>query len=218
MNKGTRIVVVDDHSLFRQGIIRLLSEMPEFQVVGDAPNGEAALEIIAHSRPDLVLLDVNMPVMDGVETVKALRMGVCETCKILMLTISEEHHDLIGAIQAGADGYLLKNAEPADLRKAILLVMEGKSVIAPEVTRQVFNVVGNPDLESSKASALTDRELNVLQHLAQGETTMQISKKLFISSNTVKTHVRKILSKLNASNRAEAVSKAIHLNLIHPME
>ncbi|MBT3336291.1 MAG: response regulator transcription factor [Anaerolineae bacterium] len=212
MSKTIRVVVVDDHTLFRHGIIGLLSEMQDIQVVGNAPNGKDALDIIARTKPDLVLLDVNMPVMDGVETVKILRAR--EKCRVLMLTISEQHHDLIGAIQAGADGYLLKNAEPAELRNAITLIMEGKSVISPEVTRQVFNVVGS-SLDGSNATPdLTPRELDVLQCLAHGKTTAQISKQLFISSNTVKTHVRKILDKLGASNRAEAVNKAARYDLI----
>jgi DNA-binding NarL/FixJ family response regulator len=216
VSRDTRVVVVDDHTLFRRGLISLLSEMRGIQVVGDASNGRDALELVFRTKPDLVLMDVNMPVMDGVETVKALR--ACEKCRILMLTISEEHHDLIGAIQAGADGYLLKNAEPQDLRNAISLVMEGKSVISPEVTRQVFRVVGSSQDDTQTRPVLTTRELDVLHCLAKGQTTAQISKQLFISSNTVKTHVRKILDKLKASNRTEAVSKAARLNLISSME
>jgi DNA-binding NarL/FixJ family response regulator len=152
-----------------------------------------------------------MPVMGGVETVQALRKT--ETCKILMLTISKSDEDLFGAITAGADGYLLKNATPEELCKSIKLVTEGMSVLAPDVTRQVMRAVST-DQNRSSDSGLSSREMEVLECLALGKTTAQISMDLFISDNTVKTHVRHILEKLEASNRAEAVSKAIQMGLI----
>ena len=212
MKNDIRVVVVDDHTLFRRGLVSLLTVMQGIQVVGEASNGKESLEIIARAKPDLVLLDVNMPVMDGVETVKALRARI--DCRVLMLTISQEQDDLIGAIQAGADGYLLKNAEPDDLHDAIFLVMDNKSVISPEVTRQVFQVVGKVADSSATVPTLTSREMDVLRCLAMGRTTAQAAKQLFISKNTVKTHVRKILNKFNASNRIEAISKAVQYGLI----
>ncbi len=217
MSEAIRVVVVDDHTLFRRGLIRLLCETMELEVVGEASNGKEALDVILNTKPDLVLLDVNMPVMDGVETVKALRSRV--DCRILMLTISKEQSDLIGAIRAGADGYLLKNAEPEELKNAISLVMDNKSIISPEITRQVFQAVSKP-LENSSAAIpeLTPRELDVLQCLAIGKTTSETSQQLYISKNTVKTHVRKILNKLKASNRTEAVSKAVRYGFIDIVE
>jgi DNA-binding NarL/FixJ family response regulator len=216
MSEKIRIVVVDDHTLFRKGLVGLLSDMDDIEVVGEASNGKDALGVIARAKPDLVLLDVNMPGMDGVATVKSLRAN--EDCRIVMLTISQQHRDLIGAIQAGADGYLLKNVEPDDLRSAIFQVMGDKSVISPEVTRQVFNVVGSTLDSSAVIPSLTPRELDVLRCLVKGQTTAQISESLYISNNTVKTHVRKILEKLKASNRTEAVSKAIQLGVVDSME
>jgi DNA-binding NarL/FixJ family response regulator len=209
--KPIRLVVVDDHALFRSGLISLLGEMKEFQVVGEAGNGREALEVIAHTKPDVVLLDVNMPELGGVETVRSLRKT--EKCSILMLTISKSEEDLFGAISAGADGYLLKNASPDDLCKAIKQVHQGLSVLAPDVTRQVLRAV-NADQGRLPFSGLSSREMEVLEWLAQGKTTAQISDGLFISDNTVKTHVRHILEKLDASNRAEAVSKATQMGLI----
>lgn len=208
-----RLVVVDDHALFRAGLINLLNEMPGLQVVGEAGDGQEALDVILRSRPDVVLLDVNMPVMGGVETVQALRKSSKEyQPHILMLTISKSESDLFGAIEAGADGYLLKNAEPEDLRKSILLVQQGMSVLSPQVTRQVMQAVNS---ESRFPDAgLSDREMDVLECLAQGMTTSQVGDRLYISENTVKTHVRHILEKLQASNRAEAVSKAMQMGLI----
>jgi DNA-binding NarL/FixJ family response regulator len=209
--KQIRLVVVDDHALFRAGLIGLLNDMTEFDVVGEASNGKEAIEVISKKKPDVVLLDVNMPGMGGVEVVEEVRSR--EKCCIIMLTISKLDDDLFGAINAGADGYLLKNAEPEELRKAILQVSEGRAVLSPEVTRQVMKVVSNmqgylPD------KGLSRREIEVLTYLSQGKTTASIAEELFISENTVKTHIRHILEKLEATNRAEAVSKATQLGLL----
>ena len=210
--KRIRLVIVDDHALFRAGLVSLLEEMPEFDIAGEAGNGKDALEVISKANPDLVLLDVNMPIMNGVETVAALR-ELPASPRVLMLTISKHDEDLFGAINAGADGYLLKNAEPEELRKAILQVAEGKSVISPEVTRPLLKAIaGNQGVLLD--GGLSKRELEVLELLAQGRTTTQIAGDLFVSENTVKTHVRHILEKMEASNRAEAVSKAIQMGLI----
>jgi len=211
--KKIRLVIVDDHSLFRSGLVSLIQGMAGFEVVGEAGNGREALDVVRRTKPDVVLLDVNMPVMGGVETVQVLREH--ENCRILMLTISKSEDDLFGAIAAGADGYLLKNATPEELSNAVLKVYEGMSVLAPEVTRQVLRAV-NLDQSRAADSGLSSREMEVLKCLAQGMTTAQISSDLFISDNTVKTHVRHILEKLEAANRAEAVSKAMHLGLINP--
>lgn len=209
--KKIRLVVVDDHALFRAGLVNLLSQIPGLEVVGEAENGQVALEKVRDTKPEVVLLDVNMPVMGGVETVKALKES--ESCRILMLTISKHDEDLFGAIAAGADGYLLKSAEPEDLQRAISLVVEGKSVLSPEVTRRVLDVVGKGK-EISLNADLSTREMEVLNCLSKGLTSSEIASHLFISENTVKTHVRHILNKLEAANRAEAVSKAIQLGLI----
>lgn len=206
-----KLVVVDDHALFRAGLLSLLREMESISVVGEAENGLQALEVVRNTRPDVVLLDVNMPVMNGVETVRSLKM-VSEV-KIIMLTISRSDDDLLSSIVAGADGYLLKNSEPSELRNAIQLVYEGKSILSPEITQQVMNAVSF-ESKQNLDNDLSDRELDVLACLSSGRTTAQIANELFISENTVKTHVRHILNKLEASNRAEAVSKAITLGLL----
>jgi DNA-binding NarL/FixJ family response regulator len=209
--KHVRLVVVDDHALFRAGLVNLLDQMPDLEVVGEAGDGREALEEVQRKRPDVVLLDVNMPVMGGVETVEALKAD--QETRILMLTISKHDEDLFGAIAAGADGYMLKSAEPEELRRAILLVSEGKSVLSPEVTRRVLQMVGSGKDVYSEVG-LSKREKEVLDCLAKGMTSAQVASQLFISENTVKTHVRHILEKLEASNRAEAVSKAIQIGLI----
>ncbi|MBN1453300.1 MAG: response regulator transcription factor [Anaerolineales bacterium] len=211
MNAEVRIVVVDDHTLFRRGLVGLLAEMEGFRVVGEAANGQDALGIIEMEKPDIVLLDVNMPGMSGIQTLAAMRkQGLASP--VLMLTISQHEDDLIGAIRVGASGYLLKNAEPETLRQTIKQVVAGKSVLSPEVTEQVFRLVRSGQLDS--ANLLTDREVEVLRFLSRGLTTAQTGAEMFISENTVKTHVRHILYKLEVSNRAEAVAKATQIGLI----
>jgi len=211
VNEKIRIVVVDDHALFRRGLVSLLSEMQDFQVVGEAANGKDALKVVAEQQPDIVLLDVNMPEMGGVDTLSALRRAKVEA-QVLMLTISQYEEDLIGSIRAGASGYLLKNAEPEVLRKTIFDVVAGKSVLAPEITEQVFRMVRSGQVGAS--GLLSEREIEVLEILAQGYTTAQTASELVISENTVKTHIRHILHKLEVGNRAEAVAKATQLGLI----
>ena len=164
------------------------------------------------AKPDVILLDVNMPQMDGVATVHALRERHCKA-RILMLTISQQDEDLLGAIRAGADGYLLKNTEPEALHQALLRIAGGQGVLSPEVTAPLLRAVTR-SAASEPTTLLSDREIEVLQCLAHGETTHQIAQHLFISENTVKTHVRHILEKLEAANRPEAVSKAIQLGVI----
>lgn len=209
--KKIRIVVVDDHGLFRAGLVSLLTTFPEFEIIGEAGDGREALSVIETTKPDVVLLDVNMPIMGGVEMVEAIQKN--DAPSILMLTISKHDEDLFGAIAAGADGYLLKDAEPDELRRAIILVAEGKSVLSPEVTSRVLKAVGSSHGIPADI-ALSKREMDVLKCLARGMTSSQIASELFISENTVKTHVRHILEKLEASNRAEAVSRAIQLGII----
>lgn len=206
-----RLVVVDDHVLFRSGLISLIADMPEFQVIGEAGNGREAIDLIRRTKPDVVLMDVNMPIMGGVETVRALRGN--ENCKIIMLTISKSDDDLLNAISAGADGYILKNATPDELRKAILNVHHGMAVLSPEVTRQVMVAVATGKTPQEDIG-LSPREIEVLSCMVRGLTTAQMSEELFISENTVKTHVRHILEKLEASNRVEATRKAVQMGLI----
>lgn len=211
MSEPVRIVVVDDHVLFRRGLIGLLSEMKNFEVVGEASNGIEALKVIVDQCPDIVLLDVNMPEMGGVQTLSEMKEAGIQS-RVLMLTISQNDEDLIGSIRAGASGYFLKNTEPETLRKMILDVVEGKSVLAPEIIDQVFRMMRSGQL--GVAQMLTEREIEVLRLLSRGASTAKIAERMSISDNTVKTHIRNILSKLEAGSRAEAVKKAVQMNLI----
>jgi DNA-binding NarL/FixJ family response regulator len=207
-----RLVVVDDHALFRRGLVGLLKDMSEFEVVGEASDGLEALDLVQRAQPDIVLMDVNMPRLDGIQAVHSLRSQRSDV-RILMLTISQDDDDLLGAIQAGADGYLLKSTEPDELRRAIIRVSQGQGVLSPEVTAAVLKAAAHRGMPENDG-LLSDRELEVLGCLAEGQTTLQIASHLFISENTVKTHIRHILEKLDAANRTEAVSKAMQLGLI----
>ena len=211
MSGGIRVFVVDDHALFRRGLVSLLAEMEEFQVVGESSNGADALESIPVIAPDVILLDINMPGMSGVETLSALRHKGMET-PVLMLTISQQEDDLVGAIRAGANGYVLKNMEPESLRQRIKQVVAGESVLAPEVTEQVFGMVRSGKLGVTRL--LSEREVQTLRLLSHGSSTSQIAERMSISENTVKTHIRNILAKLEVGSRTEAVAKAVQLNLI----
>jgi DNA-binding NarL/FixJ family response regulator len=157
-------------------------------------------------------MDVNMPVLDGVQALEAIR-EIRRDQKVIMLTISQNDEDLVRAIAAGANGYLLKNAEPDTLRNTILEVMRGNSVLSPELTEKVFE-----SLRRARASQgqtlLSDREVEVLNFMVKGLTTHQMAESLFISDNTVKTHIRHILEKLGANNRAQAVDKAKELGIL----
>jgi DNA-binding NarL/FixJ family response regulator len=207
-----RIVVVDDHALFRAGLISVLGQFPEFEIVGQGADGRQAVEIVSSTQPDILLLDVNMPVMDGVQAVAAIKK--ISACKILMLTISKRQEDLIGAIQAGADGYLLKNAEPQELHKAIQLTVTGKAILSPEITAQVMQALQSSIQSQAANPVLTPREMEVLEFLSQGLTNPQIAQVLHVSENTIKTHVRKIMAKLDASTRTEAVRIASQRGLL----
>ena len=171
--KPLRLVVVDDHALFRRGLVGLLEEMPGFQVVGQAGDGQQALAVIEQAGPDVVLLDLNMPVMDGIATLRALKERK-HSARVMMLTISQGDSDLLDAIHAGADGYLLKNTEPEDLRRAIWRVAEGQGALSPEVTAPVLRAISRYSLDA-RTPLLSDRELEVLKCMADGLTTQKMA-------------------------------------------
>jgi DNA-binding NarL/FixJ family response regulator len=207
-----RMVVVDDHALFRRGLVGLLEEMSGFEVVGQASDGQQALEVIEKTQPQLVLMDLNMPQMDGVEALREIRQRKLPV-RVMMLTISQNDEDLLDAIRAGADGYLLKNTEPEDLRRALIGIADGQGALSPEVTGKVLKALSRFSAED-QAPLLSDREMEVLNCMVEGLTTQHIANRLFISDNTVKTHVRHIFEKLEVSNRAEAVGKAMQMGII----
>lgn len=211
MNEKIRLFIVDDHPLFRKGLVKLLQEEADFEVVGQAESGESAIKLSTQIKPQVILMDVNMPGGGGVEAVKAIKQS--QETYIIMLTVSDKDHDLLHALNAGADGYLLKSAEPDELCRAIRQVFAGHGALAPELTTRVMRAAAHTPQVSYHLSA---RELEVLTHLSQGKTTLEIATALVISENTIKTHVSRILKKLNANNRTEAVAYAVQLGLVTP--
>jgi DNA-binding NarL/FixJ family response regulator len=212
MSEPIKILVADDHPLFRRGLVGLLSEQPDCVVIGEAGDGPGALELSREVQPDVVLLDVHMPGGGGLAVVGALKDS---GARVLMLTISDKDEDLMEAIAAGADGYLLKSAEPAELCWAIQQVAAGGAVLSPEVTATVMQAAVRGQ-DHQPGVSLSPRERQVLSELARGATTAQIAQALVLSPSTVKTHISHILEKLDAANRAEAVGRAAALGLIEP--
>jgi DNA-binding NarL/FixJ family response regulator len=208
----TRLMVVDDHALFRRGLIGLISEYEGFEVVGEAGNGEEALRLLPSLDVDLVLLDINMPVLGGIATLREMRR-TDPGLPVLMLTVSQNDNDLLDAIAAGASGYILKNTEPEALRQILSEVAAGRSVLSPELTEKLFSVLRRT-VSVTGEGALSEREVQVLRCLARGLTTPQAARELFVTENTIKTHTRHILEKLGVSNRVEAVAKATSAGLI----
>ena len=211
MNAPIRVLVVDDHPLFRLGVVDLLEEEEDMVVVGQADRAKKALRLARQTRPDVVLMDVHMPGRKGFEIIPELKHAV--DARVLMLTVSERDDDLLGALAAGADGYLLKDAEPEELLRAIRKAAAGEAVLAGKVTAQVLKAAVR-GRRSEPEVKLSPREREVLLLMAKGATTSAIAEALYISGNTVKTHVHHILEKLQAANRAEAVAKAAALGLL----
>lgn len=211
MCESIKILIVDDHALFRRGLVGILSEEPDFLLLGEADNGPEAVRLCQQLEPDVVLMDVRMPKGDGVEAVRALKPA--SQVRVLMLTISANDEDLMDALEAGADGYLLKSAEPDELGWAIRQVASGQAVLSPEVTAAVMQAAVRSRGYPSEVT-LSPREREVLAELAQGATTAQIADNLVVSHSTVKTHISHILEKLDAANRTEAVARAAALGLL----
>lgn len=211
MSDPIKVLIVDDHSLFRRGLAEVLDEQPDILLIGEVDSGPRALEISEKLNPDVVLMDVHMPGGGGVAVVQKLKEEI--KTRVLMLTVSEKDEDLFEAIKAGADAYLLKNVESEQLFEAIFQVAQGHSFLAPEMTQRLMKAANSSNLTHGQVN-LSRREKEVLISLSEGATTADIAHKLVISPNTVKTHVTKILRKLGAKNRAEAISKAMKMGLV----
>jgi DNA-binding NarL/FixJ family response regulator len=217
-----RVIVADDHALFRRGLEMVLESESDIEVVAEANNGREAVDLATEHVPDLVLMDVRMPasggIDGGIEATQAIKDAV-PNAKILMLTISDEEEDLYDAIKAGASGYLLKEISIEEVADAIRQVHKGQSLISPSMASKLlteFAAMARKDEEKQQMPAprLTDREMEVLQLVAQGLNNRDIAKELFISENTVKNHVRNILEKLHLHSRMEAVVYAVREKLL----
>jgi DNA-binding NarL/FixJ family response regulator len=213
-----RIIVVDDQVLFRKGLRALLEEVEDFEVAGEADDGVKAVQLARASRPDAVLMDVNMPICNGVEATRQIKGELPET-KIVMLTISDDDQDLFEAIKAGAQGYLLKDLRPEALFDMIRAVMRGETPISPAIAGKLLNEFRlHPRREPAEAAGwdLTSRELEVLQLVAEGLGNAEIAARLYIVEGTVKNHLHNILEKLHLENRVQAAAYAIREGLVEP--
>ena len=201
MNKKS-ILIADDHKLIRQGIINFLEAQGEFEVKGEATNGEEAVMLAKKLKPDVILIDLNMPKMDGIEATREIKK-LFPDIKVIVLTAFTQNEAVISAINAGVDGYLLKDIMPEDLITAIHSVLNGKPVLHPEIVRKIMLGIATKD-NPQKAETLTARENEVLNLLAEGKSNEDIAKALVISVPTAKTHVHNILSKLHMTKRIQA--------------
>jgi two-component system NarL family response regulator len=211
-----RVLVVDDQELFRRGLIMLLAQDADIEIVGEAADGVTGTDLAISTAPDVVLLDVRMPRRTGVEACRAIKEAV-PSAKIIMLTVSDEEADLYETVKNGASGYLLKDSSIEEVAQAVRVVNEGQSLISPSMAVKLideFKQMSKPDKEQGPALRLTDRELEVLRLVARGLNNREVAKELFISENTVKNHVRNILEKLQLHSRMEAVMYAMREKLL----
>jgi two-component system NarL family response regulator len=213
-----RVLVVDDHALFRRGLQMVLEQEDDIEVVGEAGDGAEAVERAADAMPDIVLMDVRMPKRGGIDACTAIKDAV-PSAKIIMLTISDEEADLYDAIKAGASGYLLKEISIEEVAAAIRAVNEGQSLISPSMASKLLTefasmIKRTDDRQQVPTPRLTDREMEVLKLVAKGLNNRDIAKQLFISENTVKNHIRNILEKLQLHSRMEAVVYAVREKLL----
>ena len=206
MSKPIRIVVADDHPVVRDGLIAMLQTQSDFEVIGEAGDGAEALHMVAERTPDVLLLDLEMPRMDGIETLQRLREQR-SSVRVIVFTVFDTDERIVSAMRAGAKGYLLKGAPRDDVFRAVRVVNEGGSLLEPLIASKLLDSVNNPD-------ALTERQKEVLHLLATGLLNKEIADQLHISERTVKFHVSEILGKLGAGNRTEAAAIAMQRGLI----
>lgn len=206
-----RLLLADDHPLIREGFLSLLSKNDRFEIVGIAENGKELVELAGKVSPDIILSDINMPVMNGMDAIEQIAKLHPEI-KSVILTMHEEREYVINALRIGVHGYILKNVERFDLEKAIITIFEGGKYFSPIVTNILAESVARP--EQPLVSELTPREKEVLELVAQGHSTKQIADKLGIGTRTVESHRVNMLKKMKVNNTAELVRKAIEMKIL----
>ena len=211
-----RILLVDDQAMFREGLRTLLATQPDFEVVGEAANGEEALRLCSSERPEIVLMDLRMPVLDGVAATRRIHAAHPDT-RVIVLTTFDDDEDIFEGLRAGAVGYLLKDAGSPKLFEAVRATARGESFLQPSVAARVVAEFARLAGQASRAAALveplSDRELDVLRLVAQGASNKEIAGALFIAEGTVKNHLTNIFSKLDVRDRTQAALRARELGL-----
>ena len=222
-----KVLVVDDHDLFRRGLMEVLDEEDDMEVVGEARNGQEAIEQVDKLSPDIVFMDLNMPVRNGIETTAFLTQKWPDL-KVLVLTVSEEAVDLYHALSVGARGYVLKISNPQEIIDALRQVHQGWVVVSPAMAPRFLSDLGEgaePGGDPSSKDGgqgpevqLTLREQEILRHVARGLSNAQLADTLLVSENTIKTHIKNILGKLHMKNRSEAANYAARIGLTQPSQ
>ncbi|OON77340.1 response regulator transcription factor [Streptomyces tsukubensis] len=211
------VLLVDDEPLVRAGLRAILEAQADIEVVGEAGDGAAVMALVRSIRPDVVLMDVRMPLMDGIEATRALLRAAQDPPKIIVVTTFENDEYVYGALRAGADGFLLKRARPAEIVHAVRLVAEGESLLFPAAVRALAVEHANPAARTALArAALTEREAEVLRLMARGLSNAEIAGDLVVGGETVKTHVSAVLAKLGARDRTQAVIAAYESGFVSP--
>lgn len=204
MKETIKVMLIDDHALFRKGVGQMISADPNFEVVGEAASGQEGLDLAQRILPDMVLIDLNMKGMNGLETLRRFKATALDA-RYIVLTVSDAEDDLLEALRAGADGYLLKDMEPEDLCANLLKASTGVTVLQDSLTEVLKNALLEPTVRKTTSdAALTEREHEILECLAAGMNNKTIARKLGISDTTVKVHIKNLLRKLNLTSRLEA--------------
>ncbi len=215
----TRIVLVDDEAMIRAGLRMLLEVQPDLEVVGEAADGVQAVEVAARTAPDVVLIDIRMPRLDGIEAARRI-LAARPATKVLVLTTFDEDEHVSAAVRAGVNGFLLKVSPPEQLLEAVRAVAAGNGLLDPAVTLRVIrSLAASPQVDAARAArlgALTDRETDVLRLVARGLSNAEIAAELFLGEATVKTYLSRMLTKLDLRDRVQAVAFAYESGLIRP--
>jgi DNA-binding NarL/FixJ family response regulator len=211
-----KVVLVDDEELIRAGLRAIIDTEPDLEVVGEAGDGAEALALVVRHSPDVVLMDVRMPAVDGIQATRHILERMPEAPKIIVVTTFENDDYVYDALRAGANGFLLKRARPAEIVRAIRVVVAGDSLLFPAKIRLLAAQHGSPGRSGLDEAGLTDREAEVLRLMATGMSNVEISEQLFVSVQTVKTHVGNVLSKLHARDRTQAVITAYESGFVIP--
>jgi two-component system response regulator DegU len=208
-----KVLIVDDHKLVREGLKAVFDQGDEVDVIGEAGSGEEAIEMVDKINPDVILMDISMPGMNGIKATKLIRDSHPDA-KIVILTMLDQEGYVYEAIKAGATGYMLKSTSSDELVNAIQTVNEGKALLHPDATAQLLKEFVQLANNKAKDYGLSNREMEVLQLLSEGKTNKEIAKALWISEQTVKTHVAHIFDKLGTSDRTETVARALRSGLV----